>query len=156
MHIASETKTVGLTAGLAGFESEQHSHVSLLLLYEGPLRYVPSYIGPVGRGLFVECSGDPQHTARISVFLPKVVVLCGFSRDGKTTLQVDRSDGEYVRASGQHWLEGVRRTIEEEERGHKADRYRYRDIADEVSSVSSRIVWLVGHELMKHMPVCHG
>ena len=61
--------------------------VYLLLLYEGPFRYVPSYIGPVGRGLFVACSGRPQHTARISASFDKVAQLYGDSMAGPLASQ---------------------------------------------------------------------
>jgi len=46
MQKASETKTITRTVRLAGFEIEEHEHVPLRLLREGPFRWPTSRIRP--------------------------------------------------------------------------------------------------------------
>jgi len=49
MRKASQTKTVGRTVRLSGFENEEYTYGCLLfLVHEGPFRYAPSCIRPVG------------------------------------------------------------------------------------------------------------
>src|ERR1044072_3139387 len=60
-HEAPETKAVGLTVRLTGFEKQKHNHRGVsYLVREGPLRCVPSRNRPVVWGILTfECSCSP-------------------------------------------------------------------------------------------------